>query len=164
MKGGWANWLLPLAVIGLPGTALAQDGAASLPGGRVFRVDDSGTVVLDPSLEMQWQPTGPSRGSKIVSAGTRVSVQLNLATWVGQSGRIYMILPPTVGPTVRATWTTGGALLPGTLLSSERTLVYAGPVRSAVMRDLIDIKLEVDGTRLTEPQALAFGFEIEVDQ
>ena len=62
MKGGWANWLLPLAVIGLPGTALAQDGAASLPGGRVFRVDDSGTVVLDPSLEMQWQPAGRSAG------------------------------------------------------------------------------------------------------
>jgi hypothetical protein len=32
------------------------------------------------------------------------------------------------------------------------------------MRDLIDIALEADGARLTQPEALAFGFEIELDQ
>lgn len=164
MKRSLAIWLLPLTMLGLSSSAAAQDAAAPTSAGRVFRVDDTGTVVLDPSLAMQWQPTGAARSSSIVSASTKVSVQLNLASWVGQSGRIYMALPATSGPTVRASWSTGGALLPGTLMSSGRALIFAGPVRSAVMRDLIDITLEVDGSRLTEPQALTFGFEIEIDQ
>ena len=102
--------------------------------------------------------------TSLVAGSTRVSVQLNLATWVGRTGRIYMTLPRTPGPTVRATWRTGGTLLPGTVISGDRTLVYAGPVTSPVLRDLIDIALEADGARLTQPEALAFGFEIELDQ
>lgn len=132
--------------------------------GRVFRVDDSGTVVLDPVLEMQWQPPGRGGSTSLVSASTRVSIQLNLAAWIGRSGRIYMTLPRTPGPTVRATWRTGGTLLPGTVLSGDRTLVYSGTVTGPVIRDLIDIALEADGTRLSRPEALAFGFEIELDQ
>lgn len=145
----------------VPGTVQAQD---SGPTRQTFRVDDSGTVVLDPSLEMQWEPVGRVSDSNIVSASTRVSVQLNLLLWVGLSGKIFMNLPRTSGPTVRATWTTGGVLLPGTLISGNRALVYAGPVSSAVIRDVLDIELEADGARLTEPEALAFGFEIELDQ
>jgi hypothetical protein len=121
-------------------------------------------VVVDPVLEMQWQPPGRTGTTSPVSASTRVSVQLNLASWVGRSGRIYMMLPRTAGPTVRATWTTGGTLLSGTLISGDRALVYAGPVSSPLLRDLIDIELEADGARLAQPEALAFGFEIEIDQ
>jgi hypothetical protein len=113
---------------------------------------------------MQWQPPGRSGSTSLVSASTRVSIQLNLASWVGRSGRIYMTLPRTPGPTVRATWRTGGTLLPGSVLSGDRTLVYAGTVTGPVIRDLIDIALEADGTRLSRPEALAFGFEIELDQ
>jgi len=154
--------LLWCAAAGFLVPASAQD---QLPAsGRVFRVDDSGTVVLEPVLQMQWQPPGRSGSTSLVSASTRVSVQLNLAPWVGRVGRIYMTLPRAPGPTVRATWKTGGTLLPGTLLSGDRTLVYAGPVTGPVMRDLIDIALEADGARLTQPEALAFGFEIELDQ
>lgn len=153
---------LCLVVADVSAPTVAQDQVPS--SGRVFKVDDSGTVVLDPVLQMQWQPPGRSGSTSLVSASTRVSVQLNLAQWVGRAGRIYMTLPRTPGPTVRATWRTGGALLPGTVLSGDRTLVYAGPVTSPVMRDLIDIALEADGARLTQPEALAFGFEIELDQ
>lgn len=144
-------------------TPAASQDQAPEPG-RVFRVDDSGTVVLDPVLEMQWQPPGRSGSTSLVSASTRVSIQLNLAPWVGRSGRIYMTLPRTPGPTVRATWRTGGTLLPGSVLSGDRTLVYSGAVTGPVIRDLIDISLEADGTRLSRPEALAFGFEIELDQ
>ncbi|MCB1676559.1 MAG: hypothetical protein KDI01_09720, partial [Halioglobus sp.] len=119
-------------------------------------MDDSGTVVVDPVLEMEWQPPGRTGTTSLVSASTRVSVQLNLASWVGRSGRIYMTLPRTAGPTVRATWTTGGTLLSGTLISGDRALVYAGPVSSPLLRDLIDIELEADGARLAQPEALAF--------
>lgn len=140
----------------------AQDDVAS--SGRVFKVDDSGTVVLDPVLEMEWQPPGRSGTTSLVAGSTRVSVQLNLAAWIGRTGRIYMTLPRTPGPTVRATWKTGGTLLPGTVISGDRTLVYAGPVTSPVLRDLIEIALQADGAQLNQPEALAFGFEIELDQ
>lgn len=155
-------FFLCLVVADVSVSTVAQDQAPSM--GRVFKVDDSGTVVLDPVLQMQWQPPGRRGSTSLVSASTRVSVQLNLAQWVGRAGRIYMTLPRTPGPTVRATWRTGGALLPGTILSGDRALVYAGPVTSPVMRDLIDIALEADGARLAQPEALAFGFEIELDQ
>ena len=131
-------------------TASAQ---AVFPAGRSFVVDDSGSVVLDPYLEMQAPPIAGAAPSNIVSASTRVSVQLNLAAWVGRSGRIYMSLPRT----------SGGALLPGTMVSGDRSLVFSGPIAVPVVRDIIDIRLEVDGTRLLASEALAFGFEIEVD-
>ena len=147
-----------------PGQIVAQDNIPFARSGQSFRVDDSGTVVLDPVLAMQWKPVGRSSTSSIVSAETRVSVQLNLASWIGRSGRIYMVLPRTSGPSVRATWTTGGGLLPGTLISGDRTLIYAGPISAPIMRDQIDIKLEADGARLASPEALGFGFEIDLDQ
>lgn len=147
-----------------PGQTAAQEMTPFAPSGQSFRVDDNGTVVLDPVLAMQWEPVGRSGASSIVSADTRVSVQLNLANWIGRSGRIYMVLPRTSGPSVRATWTTGGGLLPGTLISGDRTIVYAGPISAPIMRDQIDIKLEADGSRLGNPEALGFGFEINLDQ
>ena len=148
----------------IPGQTSAQVTTPLAPSGQSFRVDDSGTVVLDPVLAMQWKPADRSGASSVVSAETRVSVQLNLANWIGRRGRIYMVLPRTSGPSVRATWTTGGGLLPGTLISGDRTLVYAGPISAPIMRDQIDIKLEADGSRLGGPEALGFGFEIDLDQ
>jgi hypothetical protein len=99
----------------------------------------------------------------LVSGSTRVSLQLNLAAWSGRSGRIYMTLPRTSGPTVRATWRAGGTLLSGSLISGDRAVVYAGRINGPVLRDVIDIKLEADGARLVEPEVLAFSFEIEID-
>jgi hypothetical protein len=153
------------AISGNAAQALAQEAAPAMTDSSAFRVDDTGTVVLDPVLEMLWQPSSqPRADASLVSASTRVSVQLNVAGWEGRSGRIYMSLPRTSGPSVRATWKTGGALIPGTLLSGQRSLVYAGPIARPILRDLIEIKLEADGSRLVQPEALSFGFEIEVDR
>ncbi|WP_161989139.1 hypothetical protein [Sphingomonas glacialis] len=152
----WLN-VMPLAPL------TAQTVASGSATGSSFRVDDSGTVVLDPVLAMRWRPVGRSGASSIVSANTRVGVQLNLASWIGRSGRIYMSLPRTSGPSVRGTWTTGGAMLAGTLISGDRTLVYAGPITGPILRDQFNITLEADGTRLTGPEALGFGFEIDLD-
>jgi hypothetical protein len=143
--------------------AAAQEPASPGSEAAVFRVDDSGTVVLDPVLEMQWQEPGRDSSPGIVSGSTRVSVQLNLAAWFGRSGRIYMTLPRTAGPTVRATWRAGGSLLSGSLVSGDRAIVYAGPITGLLLRDVLDIKLEADGARLSQPEVLAFAFEIEVD-
>lgn len=145
--------------------AWGQEPGAAPASAQAFRIDDSGSVVLDPVLRLDWQQAGRvGTSSPLVSASTKVNVQLNLTAWTGRTARIYMTLPRTSGPSVRATWTTGGTLLPGTLISGDRALVFAGPINGPLMRDLIDIKLEADGVRLVNPEALAFGFEIEVDQ
>ena len=91
-------------------------------------------------------------------------MQLNVLAWLGRHGRIYMSLPRTAGPTVRATWQAGGTLLAGSLVSGDRAIVYSGPINGSQLRDVIDISLEVDGARLNQPEVLAFAFEIEVDQ
>lgn len=156
--------LLAGATIVCPAPIVAQEVATPADTGRVFRVDDSATVVVDPVLEMQWQPPGRAGTTSLVSASTRVNVQLNLASWIGRSGRIYMTLPRTAGSTVRATWRTGGTLLPGSLVSGNRALVYAGQVTGPLLHDLIEIELETDSARLAQPEALAFGFEIEIDE
>lgn len=142
--------------------AFAQGTSPDEPSSPAIRIDDSGTVVVDPVLAMRWQPAGRTAASPLVSATTRVAVQLNLAAWVGQTGRVYMTLPRGPGPAVRATWQTGGTLIPGTLMSGERAMVYAGTIAAPVMRDQIEITLEADGSRLEHPEALSFGFEIEV--
>lgn len=154
-----------VAALGCAMPAAAQDSAFPSATEKSFRVDDSGTVVLDPVLQMQWQPSGRANtNSPIVAASTRVSVQLNLASWEGRVGRIYMTLPRTTGPTVRASWNTGGTLLPGSLISGDRSVVFIGSISGPILRDLIDIKLEADGARLIQPEALVFGFEIEIDR
>ena len=151
------------ALLAASASLAAQDNGSDPPGRQAFRVDDSGSFVVDPFLEMQWKPGLRGPEAAIVGGATRVSVQLDTRPWIGRSGRIYMVLARGPGPTVRATWTTGGLLQPGTLLSGDRSLVYAGPVTGPLMRDIIDIRLEVDGTRLSAAQALSFGFEIELE-
>ena len=62
-----------------------------------------------------------------------------------------------------AEWATQGRLLPGQLISGNRTLVFTGPIRSSLIEDTIALKLQTDGRRLTAPQRLEFHFEIDVD-
>ena len=45
---------------------------------------------------------------------------------------------------VTAEWTTQGKLLPGQLVSGNRTLVYAGPIRAGLLEDTIVLKLQAD--------------------
>jgi hypothetical protein len=76
---------------------------------------------------------------------------------------VYLALPEQpVGP-VTAEWTTQGKLLPGQLVSGNRTLVYAGPIRTSLLEDTIVLKLSADGRRLISPQRLQFHFEIDID-
>jgi hypothetical protein len=159
-------FLTALGAIALltPSAGTAQStGAVATPLGT-FRVDDTGTAVLEPTVRMQWQPIGRGGASNIVTANTQVSVQLLTVPWIGRSGRIYMTLPATTGATVRAAWTSGGVLLPGQVISGTRALVYAGPIIVTALHDILNIRLEADGSRLSEPQSLDFGFEIEVGQ
>ena len=128
-----------------------------------FRIDETGTVVNEPVVNMKWRNIAPGRSREnTVEASLRVDVRLNLAPWINQVARIYMVLAPVNGNRVRAQWTTQGRLLPGTLRSGERALVYQGPASPAVLNESLLLMLETDGERLTQMQTLSFHFEIEV--
>ena len=129
-----------------------------------FAVDDSASYVHDANTAMKWKSVAPSRRSgNLVEGATVVTVRLNVAPWASKTGKIYMALPQQSIGLVNAAWTTQGRLLPGQVISGNRTLVYAGPIRSAIIEDTITLKLEADGQRLAAAQRLQFHFEIDVD-
>ena len=133
-------------------------------GAATFAVDDSTSYTHDANTAMKWKLVAPSRrlGSTVEGA-TLVTVRLNLIPWANKNGKIYMALgKQAIGP-VKASWTTQGRLLAGQLNSGDRTLVYAGPIRTAILEDTIALTIETDGQRLVSAQRLQFYFEIDVD-
>ena len=126
------------------------------------RVDESGTIVSESVLPMQWAQLVPGRGADHnVHANVRVALRLNLARWLNQSVKLYMALTPSTGSNVAATWRTQGRLLPGDLRAGARTLVFNGVVQAATLEETIDLTLKTDGRTLMSPQTLQFYFEID---
>lgn len=137
--------------------------AATIPAAaQTYRVDDSRSQVLSPSLRLK--PDAPlARGSVPwrLSGDTAVRVVLDTSPWKGtQQARIYLELGGQPG-TVAASWTTQGRLLAGTVQAGERTLVYAGPILDDMLEDTLRIRIQADGRRLSRPEQLGFTFEIE---
>jgi hypothetical protein len=129
-----------------------------------FRVDDSLSLPNETTTAMKWRSLAPNRIAGNAVEGTNVvTVRLNLAPWMNRNGKIFLALPEQPIGTVTADWTTQGKLLPGTLQSGNRTLVFAGPIRAAMLEDTIVLRLTADGQRLAAPQRLQFYFEIDVD-
>ena len=129
-----------------------------------FRVDDSTTIPNESNVTMRWKSVNPNRMTgNAVQAEFLITMRLNVAPWLNKSGKIYMALPQQPIGAVNVTWTTQGRLLPGKLISGERTLVYAGPIRSSFLEDTFDVSVETDGKRLASPQRLQFHFEIDLD-
>lgn len=128
-----------------------------------FRVDDSGTRVSTPLVPMRWRHLVPGRGSDNTAEGQlQVALRLNVLPWLNQRGRIYMTLAPAPsGDSIRASWRTQGRLLPGSVRSGGRTVIYEGALPSPTIEETIELTLTADGRGLASPQALQFSFEIE---
>lgn len=128
-----------------------------------FKVDDTGTVVSEPVVNMRWRQLVPGRGANHqVEATVRVDVRLNLTQWQRKPARIYMGLAPSPGDRVFAQWRSQGRLLPGSMHSGGRALVFDGIVTSATLTESLVLTLETDGRNLNGVQLLDFYFEIEV--
>jgi hypothetical protein len=150
------------ALCGLLALACVTAGPVTAHAGT-FRVDDSGTRVSAPLVPMRWRTLVPGRGSDNTAEGQlQVALRLNVLPWINQRGRIYMTLAPAPsGDTIRATWRTQGRLLPGSLQSGGRTVIYEGALPSPTIEETIELIITADGRGLTAPQALQFSFEIE---
>ena len=129
-----------------------------------YIVDDTSTIPYETNLVSRWRQaaTGRQLGNDI-EAGATVTVRLNVQPWLNRNGRIYLALPQQPIGVVTVDWATQGRLLPGTLRSGERTLVYTGPIRTPILEDNFVVKVVADGRRVSLTQRLQFHFEIDVD-
>jgi len=126
------------------------------------RVDDSGTVVTQGVVPMRWKQLVPGRGAdNSVEASVRVALRLNMSRWLNQPVKLYMALAPAPGEPVYVAWRTQGRLLPGTLRTGGRTLIFEGVANAASLEETIELTLKTDGRALVSSQALQFYFEVD---
>lgn len=147
-----------------PAVALALMLWALPVGAATYRVDDSATIPLESSAVLRWRHIAPSRGGdNTVEGSTTVQIRLNLSPWLKRQGRVFLVLPEQPPGRINVRWTTQGRLLPGQLVSGQRALIFAGPITTPALDEILTLRIETDGTRLSSTYRLAFHFEIDVD-
>ena len=143
-------------------TALLLTAIAVAAHGASTPIDDSGTVVLTPTVKMGWQTPVPRGHANTQMTGTApVRVRLNVTPWLRRAGRIYLLLPAQQPGSIRASWTTQGRLLPGQIVSGTRALVYSGPITTPFIEDLLQLSIVVDGRQMNQAYDINFRFEMD---
>ena len=126
------------------------------------RLDDSGSYALQPAAQMQWRSALPSRQTgPDTEAQVRVQIRIDTRAHIGQTGRIYMVLPLDPGPQLLVEWQTQGQLLPGKILSGQRTLVYAGLLTGPSLDDQFVVRFRSQSDWLANSRQLNFHFELD---
>jgi hypothetical protein len=114
---------------------------------------------------------GSSRPQYGISRFGRVEYWLATAPYVGKRARIYFVVPALVPglrtpAALRMSWRGSGLFADGSARGGERRLVWSGQVRDKVMRESLDLTMEVKLSELMPqaPRALSVEsyFEIEV--
>lgn len=126
-------------------------------------IDDSGTQSVEPTVLMRWKSFVPARagGDNLMTGTMTVRLHLNLVPWFKHAGRIYLVLPAQAPGPLKASWTTQGRLLPGQVVSGNRVLVYAGPIGTRFLDDVLVLQFSVDGSLMRRPVPVSFHFEMD---
>ena len=142
-------------------SALALLIASTSHAGSV-RLDDTGSYAVQPNVRMQWRfAMASTEPSVATEALVRVQIRIDTRAHAGQQGRVYMVLPLDAGPPLRAEWQTEGRLLPGSVVSGGRTLVYSGPLPGNALEDQLSVRLRSDVSWLSDSRRLNFHFELD---
>lgn len=128
-----------------------------------YTVDDSRSQVQSQAVRMNWDAPIPAQGANTISGRLSVIARLDVSPWRGRQGRIYLTLPLQPLDAVAASWTTRGLLLPGSVRTGQRTLVYAGPITTDLIEDTLHLTITADGDRVIRTEALEFRFEIDLE-
>jgi hypothetical protein len=127
-------------------------------------IDDSGTLPYNAAVAMRWQQAQPRGPTGNQMTGTlQLRVRLNVAPWLRRTGRIYLVLPAQQPGAMSAAWITHGRLLPGQLVPGTRALVYAGPITTPFIEDVVQLTITVDGRRMRQTYPVNFRFEMDED-
>ena len=127
-------------------------------------IDDTGTQAVEPFVSMLWKNLVPQRSgnNNLLTGTTTIRVRINVLPWLRHFGRIYLALPVQPPGPVSVTWSTNGRLLPGQLTSGNRVLVYAGPITTPFMEDILVFQFNIDGRLIRRPDyPLTFHFEMD---
>ena len=130
---------------------------------KSITVDDSGSVAIEPSVLMRWKTAVPTRtaAGKLMVGTTTIRVRINVMPWLKHSGRIYLALPAQQPGPISLSWITQGRFLPGQLVSGNRVLVYAGPIRTPFMEDTLTFQFSVDGALMRRAVPVSYHFEMD---
>jgi hypothetical protein len=132
---------------------------------KTFTIDDSGTQSLEPSVSLRWKSAAPphSGTENLMIGATTIRVRINVMPWLRRTGRIYLNLPAQQPGPITASWITQGRFLPGQVQSGNRVLVYAGPIATPFMEDVLTFRFSVDGTLVQHSFPVSFHFEMDED-
>jgi hypothetical protein len=132
---------------------------------KTTTIDDSATQALEPSVSMRWKTPTPSRsgGANLMVGTTTLRVRLNVTPWLRRNGRIYLDLPAQQPGAISTSWITQGRFMPGQVHSGNRVLIYAGPISTPFLEDVMKFQFSVDGTLLPRPMPVTFHFEMDED-
>lgn len=135
--------------------------APPCPAAKTTVLED-GALPSDAPLVLRWQqlsPRGPVNNT--MTGTTSIRVRLNVVAWLHRAGRIYLLLPAQQPASLTATWTTQGRLLSGRITAGTRTLVYAGPVTTPFIEDLLQLTLNVDARQMRQLYHVNFQFQMD---
>ena len=139
----------------------APDGKKSFPFGETPK----GILIFTPDgrfAQIHVAGDVPKIASNNRMTGTlTLRVKLNVAPWLRRPGRIYLVLPAQQPGAMNASWSTQGRLLAGRLSSGSRSLVYSGLIMTPFIEDVLQLTLEVDGTRMRQLYHVNFRFEMD---
>jgi hypothetical protein len=126
-------------------------------------IDDSGTTSLEPNVNLRWKSAAPAHGAEgmALTGRTTLRVHLNVQPWLHRRGRIFLSLPAQPPGPLTAAWTTQGRLAAGQVQSGSRALLYAGPITSGVIEDIVTFQFSVDGRLVRRPFAVNLRFEMD---
>ncbi len=132
---------------------------------KTITIDDSGTQALEPSVSMRWKTASPSRTApdNTMVGTTTIRVRINVTPWLRRSGKIYLNLPAQQPGPITASWITQGRFMPGQVHSGNRMLVYAGPISTPFMEDVLKFQFSVDGALIRRAIPVTFRFEMDED-
>jgi hypothetical protein len=138
--------------------------ASASANARSVAIDDSGTLPYNATLAMRWREISPrTRASTEMVGALDLRVRLNVSPWLKHRGHIYMVLPAQAPGAITASWTTNGRLLPGQVSTGGRALIYAGPITTAFIEDMVHLTVTVDGRRMVQSYPVSFRFEMDED-
>jgi hypothetical protein len=94
-------------------------------------------------------------------------VRLNTGAYVGRTVQIFLVLPIQIqglkSPAgMRLEWQTRGVFSAGATRPGSRTLIYQGPVNAAVMSEVFDFTIQMDGQFVDGRLQFDPQFELEV--
>jgi len=145
--------------------------AATLPASAA-KLDDSLSprqnvdVVVDWRYSNNLENLDEEKFNALQSVVRNFEVRLNTAQYTGKQARVYLSLPVVIrgldDPAgMRLSWTTRGVFADGTVTPGTRSLLFDGIITGAVLIDILDFTIEIDGRSFINPITFEPEYEIE---